>query len=532
MSELADLVAGSADAWWRRVRTPFTDEGVSTFIAEQLRGTLCYVPGLGWHRWSQISTTCGYWEDLGPREPAAREHVAAMLTDWVYAVEGDTTAWANDALVNRARRYLTYGSINATIRALEAKLATDVGAFDSEAHLISTPEGVLDLGTLECVPAKPSHLSRKMANLSWNPDLVAAIGVELERTGGRGTIDAYANALDACGIDAPRWTRFLLDTFGDDDDLADYVWALIGSCCYGDGPREMMHVVVGSGANGKSVLWNTVMWFLGGDGSESYAAVAPRDAIILTSGASGGRGLNTLWTATGCRLLFFPELPYGKVDESAIKALASGEPMFLNKKFVDERLWRNTGKLVAHTNTEPRVSQGQDGGLWRRMRIVPHSHVVPPDQQEYELAPGFGLADVERAEVASWIVAAANAYAKPKSKARKQMAVAPAVAKATTEYRFSEDHVSRFIADCLVVVPYGGERTTCSDVYKRYKEWSESEGLRPLTQQHLTRQLSTNPAFRKGVDLVRHAAGRVWKGVEINRAVWNSVGDAPVQEEF
>lgn len=531
MSDVADLISGASDAWWRRVRTPFTDEGVATFIAEQLSDSLAYVSGLGWHRWTQLGPTCGYWADLGPGERSAREHVAAMLTDWVHAVETDTSAWANDAIVTKARRYLSYGAINATVKAMESKRGVSIAEFDAVPNLISTPSGVLDLDTLECSPSEPRHLSRKMSNLCWDDDLVAAMSAELERTDGARVIDAFANAREAVGLTGvSRWTRFLLDTFGDDDDLADYVWSLIGSCLYGDGPREMIHVVVGSGANGKSVLWNTIMWFLGGDGPESYAAVAPRDAIILTSGSSGGRGINTLWTAVGCRLLFFPELPYGKVDESAIKALASGEPMFLNRKFVDERLWRNTGKLVAHTNTEPRVSQGQDGGLWRRMRIVPHPHVVPVEQQDYELAVGFGLADVERAEVASWIVAAANAYAKPMSKSRKQMSVPHAVARATSEYRSSEDHVSRFIEDCLVVIP-DGPRTTTAEVYKRYRDWAEGEGLRPLTQQHLTRQLSTNPMFRQ-VDLKRLAAGRIWVGVEINRASWNSLEGAPVQEEF
>lgn len=530
MSDVRDLIADAKDAWWRRVRTPFTDEGVATFIGEQLKASLAFVPSIGWHRWTQVSPACGYWAMLGSTETSAREPIAAMLTDWVHAVEADGSTWATDAIISRARRYLSFGTVNATVRALEAKLAVDVSTFDSNPDMISTPAGVLNLATMETTPAAPDGFSRKMSNLTWNDELATAILAELAETGGNGIIDAYARALDRLGIASPQWLHFLLDTFGDDDDLADYVWRLIGMCCVGDGPLEMMHVVVGSGANGKSVLWNTVMWFLGGDGPESYAAVAPRDAIILTPGASGGRGINTLWTAMGCRLLFFPELPYGKIDESAIKALASSEPMFLNRKFQDERLWRNTGKLVAHTNTEPRVSQGQDGGLWRRMRIVPHPHVVPPAAQNQELAPGFGLADIERQEVASWIVAAAHAYAKPSR--GKSLPLAPSVRSATASYRESEDHVSRFVTDRLIVVG-GAVRTTTGEVYKAYREWTEAEGLRPLTQQHLTRQLSTNPTFcGHKVDLRRLAAGRVWVGVELNRATWNSVDEGHVQEEF
>ena len=87
-----------------------------------------------------------------------------------------------------------------------------------------------------------------------------------------------------------------------------------------------------------------------------------------------------------------------------------------------------------------------------------------------------------------------------------------AVKLATTEYRFEEDHVAKFIEDCVQQNALASVNS--SDLLHAYKEWCQAEGENPLAMTPLIRELK----MRLPVSSIRGAGGRrAYSGIFLYR---------------
>ena len=79
---------------------------------------------------------------------------------------------------------------------------------------------------------------------------------------------------------------------------------------------------------------------------------------------------------------------------------------------------------------------------------------------------------------------------------------------ATAEYRTSQDHLGRFLAECCVVNP--DTYVTTKELRTAYESWCEDQGERMWSAQAVGRELSD-----RGFDSVQKGAQRVrmWLGL-------------------
>jgi putative DNA primase/helicase len=127
------------------------------------------------------------------------------------------------------------------------RLAATVDQWDTDIWLLNTPAGVIDLRTGERRNHNPSDYMTKITSV-------------------------------APGGDCPTWLAFLDRIFDGDKELQRFVQRMIGYCLTGATREHAMGFGYGTGANGKSVLLNTVAGIVG-----DYHRTAPIETFTAST---------------------------------------------------------------------------------------------------------------------------------------------------------------------------------------------------------------------------------------------------------
>jgi putative DNA primase/helicase len=126
--------------------------------------------------------------------------------------------------------------------------------------------------------------------------------------------------------------------------------------------------------------------------------------------------------------------------------------------------------IIMFSNHKPNV-QGQDVGIWRRLRLVPWPVVIPEADRDENLADK--LID-EAPGILAWIVRGARTFLESGFDAP------DTVRAATSEYRKDEDVVAQFIDDCLTVTGDPGDWCWAKDLTEDYEAWAHDLGKKEL----------------------------------------------------
>lgn len=158
----------------------------------------------------------------------------------------------------------------------------------------------------------------------------------------------------------PRFDQFLMEVFEGDDDAADKAtlikemlgYTLLQSCRF-----EKFIMLIGSGANGKSVLLRVLQGLLG---SSAYCAVMPADLANETS----------RYALKGKLANIVPELPAGSIlADDVMKTFTSGEPCTAKKLYADKITFAPFATTWIGTNNLPH-SRDLSRGMFRRAIVV------------------------------------------------------------------------------------------------------------------------------------------------------------------
>lgn len=320
-------------------------------------------------------------------------------------------------------------------------LAVTGDEFDADPWTLGTPSGVVDLRTMEPIPAAAKHYVTKRTSVS--PEK----GVPV------------------------LWLQFLKDATGEDQDLQDYLQRLAGYCATGDTSEEALVFVHGSGGNGKGVFMNTLRELLG-----EYAKQAPMQ--IFLSG-SGNRHPTELANLVGARLVLASESSEGqKWDEERIKSLTGRDTIaarFMNRDFFE---YVPRFKLIIASNHKPRIRTVDDA--WRR-----RLHLVPFDKKPD--APDHTLKDRLRDEfpqILQWVIEGAEWWI------REGLLAPECVRQATDEYFREEDVFRLWFDDCCA--PCVGAVTERRALYASFETWCRGMGHAAATIYSMTRWFTQN----------------------------------------
>lgn len=331
---------------------------------------------------------------------------------------------------------------------------------DRDPWLLNVANGILELRTGRLVSHDPRRLITKLADVDFEPD-----------------------------AEASRWRGFL-EQILPDVELREFAARWFGHCLTGDVSEHKIVFGVGAGANGKTTLLNALATMLG-----DYATQAAPDLLMRRRDDPHPTGLADLH---GARLVLATETAQGRqLDEALVKRLTGGDRVRARKMHKDFFEFDPTHKLVVATNHRPTV-EGTDHGIWRRIRLLPFTIVIPDEDQDHHLDEKLRA---EASGILRWAVEGCRRW-------QGQGLTEPtAVIAATADYRAEMDVLGEFISDRCFLADVVSARA--ADLYDTYTAWAETMGERALSQ----RRFGTNLRER-GLEK-RRSNGIWWAGIGI-----------------
>jgi len=262
---------------------------------------------------------------------------------------------------------------------------------------------------------------------------------------------------------APRWEVFLNEVMEDDQERVTLLKEFGGYCISGDeywAHKAML--IVGDGANGKSVYMETLAACVGKD---NYSAVPMQNFANMQS----------RYMLVGKLFNYSEETSVKALNDSTIlKTLASGGEIEVKKLYAQPYTIHNKAKLILSANEMP-LSNDRTTGLYRRLIIVEFEACFDGTKADPFLKAK--LKEEMPGIVNSLLLAYRNA------RIRGAFIESAKVAAALTEYKEdTESSAYRFIRDQLEIVSDPNVYAICSDVYQKYVQFAELEGEYPVTQ--------------------------------------------------
>lgn len=290
-----------------------------------------------------------------------------------------------------------------------------------------------------------------------------------------------------------RWVKFIDQVTCGDKELASYLKKVCGYCLSGLVDEQAMFVLLGDGANGKSVFARMLLKILGpmgGPVSQSLLTMGPAQHPTQFANLYGKRVVVAQETDAGCRL-----------SEAQVKELTGGDLIQCRRMREDFWEFEPTHKIFLATNYRPRIV-GSDHGIWRRIRILPFNAKFEGEAQDKNLERDLHkeLPGILEWMLDGWIEMQQFGFDEP------QVSL-----EAKREYRGDMDSIGQFLEDCC---EFGEEYTVSNaDLYQHYKFYSEQNGEYVRSADSLGRELT-----KRGLKTFRTSQIRGRKGVRIRPA--------------
>ena len=187
----------------------------------------------------------------------------------------------------------------------------------------------------------------------------------------------------------PLWDAFLCEVLPDED--VRMVLQEFFGMCYLDRSAisvEKFLLMIGSGSNGKSVIFEVMKKVLGDDNVSTF------DSQQLTSE-------KMIPYVKGKRLNFAPDMRASSDFDSSLKALASGQDVTGRRIYGDAEKVK-CPPLVFALNEPPRFRDTTDA-FFRRILPVRFDVVIPPERQDRHLVRKIVSSDLPG--IFNWIIA-------------------------------------------------------------------------------------------------------------------------------
>ena len=327
------------------------------------------------------------------------------------------------------RRNMRY--INSAMQAAQPMVYIKYEDLDNQPFLLNTPEATYDLR--EGISSKREHRAEDYMTK-----------VTLVEPGDQG---------------ADIWQDTLQKTFLGDQELIDYVQAVMGLAAIGHVYVEALVIAYGDGHNGKSTFFNSIARVLG-----SYSGSISADTLTV------GVRRNTKWEITelkGKRLAIAAELEEGqRLSTSVLKQITSTDKIQGERKFKDPGDFTPSHTVVLYTNHLPRVG-ASDSGTWRRLIVIPFnaSFTGKGDVKNYAdyLVENAGPA------ILSWVIEGAKMAIDKGFHLKRPQVVVDAI----NDYKEGNDWMSAFLEDCCEV---GSFTEKSGELYIQYRAYCDRMG--------------------------------------------------------
>lgn len=341
--------------------------------------------------------------------------------------------------------------------------------FDTDRDLLNCPNGTLNLVTGLLSPHRRDDMQRRM------------------------TLVPYAR--DATSAD---WEQFLLDCTGHDEDLVSYLQVLAGATLLGTNRHDLVPVIFGPPASGKSTFIRALLAPLG----RHYGDTASLETFAERRASSSAR--DDLARMEGLRMVACVEGERNHMlAVGLVKQISGGDDVTARRLYMSTRTWRPEMTVWIAVNERPRMPQDEEG-MWRRVKAIPFENQVPV--VDHTLRDRLSDPQTSGAAVLAWAVEGARRLA-----AMTGPLVEPsAVVEAIEEYREEQgtDELTAWLDACCETVD---DRlwTSVEKLRTSYERWCEDTGVAP--QSGKAWGTAMGHRFKRG----RRTSTRFYLGVQI-----------------
>lgn len=295
--------------------------------------------------------------------------------------------------------------------------------------------------------------------------------------------------------ECPRFTAFLKEIFAGDEDAEDKERALLEMMGYTlacNTKFERFVLLIGGGANGKSVVLDIIRLLVGG---ENACAVQPAEFSNKFQRAHLHLKLANLVT----------EIPEGSVMADAeLKAIVSGELTTVERKNQHPFDFRPYATCWFGTNHMPHTRDFTDA-IFRRALVMPFNNTFKIGVNADPM-----LKEKLARELSGILTMVLRSYGE--ALRRNKFTDPESCITAKQEWRIEADQVAEFISEmCELTV---GWRTSSKELYEAYEGWARSAGI----NRKLGRKSFTTRLLKHGCDLDKSTGGiRMITGIELRK---------------
>lgn len=347
-------------------------------------------------------------------------------------------------LTKHALRSSNYNGLRSMVAAAESEAGVPVAPqeLDADPWLFNCRNGVIDVRTLEIRPAGPEQLITKVSPAAYDPT-----------------------------VECPTWLAFLDRILDRDPELIEFARRAIGYTLTGHTTEQVLFLLHGGGANGKTTLLETVRHIAG-----DYASQVPADSLMATR--MGGGIPNDLARLPGARFVSAVETDEGRrLAEGLVKRITGGDTItarFLHAEWFD---FRPQFTLWLAANHLPTI-HGTDDAIWRRIRLIPFNVQIPEAERDPRLDAKL---KAEADGILTWALEGARRWA------TEGLTQPAAVIRSTRTYRAEQDTLGDFLAERCHLAE--GAWATVGQTFDAYIAWCGANGERARSNRWLTQQL-------------------------------------------
>jgi putative DNA primase/helicase len=438
-----------------------TDLGNGGRLVIQAAGDLRYAYSQrSWFAW----TGARWQRDAGDAVMTrAKQMVRGIYTE----AAAETDPGARPAIAKWARKSEHEARLRAAIFLAQSEpgIPLTMKSLDADPWLLNVLNGSINLRTGELRPHRREDYCTKLAPVAYAPDATG-----------------------------PRFMTFMEQIFAGNNRLIRFMQKAIGYALTGDTSEQCFFLLWGGGANGKTTLLKVLASILG-----DYA-IATRAETFMVKGPDSIP--NDVARLRGARWVTAVEADSGeRLAEALVKQMTGGDVMtarFMRAEFFD---FVPAFKIFIGTNHKP-VIRGTDYAMWRRVRLIPFTVTIPPEDQDKHLEAKLRA---ERAGILRWALEGCLLWQ------REGLGLPEEVRVATSAYQAEMDVLGQFIAERCVLEAEA--RITSGELYASYTSWSEQGGERPMSKRTFGLRVT-----ERGVEAGRTEAARGWRGIRLRTA--------------
>lgn len=289
---------------------------------------------------------------------------------------------------------------------------------------------------------------------------------------------AEAVAANARAADEPngsRWRRFLGEVLvrerglAPDPELARFAQEMAGYLMWPDLRTAAAFFMVGEGANGKSVMIDTLQEMVGG--KRHYTALSLESLTTQRFAPA---------LLVGKKVNFCSEEESKYLRSDKFKALTTGDAVLAEQKYEPSFTFRNTAKFVFATNNMP-TFDGIDHGIKRRMRIIPFLRRFEGKERDPFLAD-----ELKRSlpEIVGWGLEGMTRLAEQNF----QFSGSESMARRIAEFEEETSSAIEFLREHYIEDEDGRKPT--GELYGEYRDWCLKNGRKAMGNRNFGKDLS------------------------------------------